>query len=199
MTTRLNERILIVHTATRLTLEVTAEKKLHCAVNEENDTFSPYVALDDISTFEVVRMDTLAPLADRQDNDLDPQVSVQLEQAKERAVFCFGKEKGKSKDKSKILLRPTCSPLENRRQRLKELRAKTECDVHGRKGHWAYDRDRAMSPSGDVTDANARIGIAEPLRMSAVVRRHHTCIVTFSTCAPVSCVTVSLHSRTLPP
>ena len=71
---------------------------------------------------------------------LTQEVSVQLEQAKEQAYFPFGKEKGKSKGKGKFLVRPSCSPLENRRQRTEELKTKTECDVYGRKGRWAYDR-----------------------------------------------------------
>ena len=44
------------------------EEVPNCAVYEKNDTFSPYVALDDVSTFEAARQDALAPLADRQDN-----------------------------------------------------------------------------------------------------------------------------------
>ena len=118
-----------------------------CAVYEKNVAFSPCVAQDDVSTFKATRLDAPAPPADRQDNDPDPEVSVQLEQAKEQAYLPFGEEKGKSKGNGKFPVRPSCSPLENRRQRTEELKVKTECDVYGRKGHWTYDRERAMSPS----------------------------------------------------
>ena len=72
-------------------------------------------------------------LADMQDNDLDPEVGLQLEQAKTRAYLPFEEEKGKIKGKSKFLVRPSCSPLKNRRKRTEELKAKTERDVYGRK------------------------------------------------------------------
>ena len=92
-----------------------------CAVDEENDTFSPSDALDDVSTFKATGLDTIASLADRQDNDLDPEVSAQHEQAKEQAYFLLREEKGKgkAKGKGKFLVRSSCLPLENRRQRLK--------------------------------------------------------------------------------
>ena len=62
----------------------------------ENDTFFffSYVALDDVSVFEAAELDAIPPLADKQDNDLDPEVSVQLEQAKEQTYFPIGKEIG---------------------------------------------------------------------------------------------------------
>ena len=85
-----------------------------CAVYEESDAFSPCVAQDDVSTFLATRLDAPAPPADRQDNDPDPEVSVHLEQAKERAYLFFGEEKGKSKGNGKFPVRPSCSPLENR-------------------------------------------------------------------------------------
>ena len=58
-----------------------------CAVYEKNDTFSPCVAQDDVSTFEATRPDALAP---------------------------FWRQKGKSKGKGKFLVRPSCLSLENR-------------------------------------------------------------------------------------
>ena len=42
--------------------------------------------------------------------------------------------------------RPLCLPVEDRRQRPGELKAKTECRACGRKGHWAHDRGCAMFP-----------------------------------------------------
>ena len=64
----------------------------------------------------------------------------------------FGRhDKGKGNGKDKFLVRPSCSPLENRRQWVNELKAETECDVFGRtfadKRHWAFDREHATSPS----------------------------------------------------
>ena len=42
---------------------------------------------------------------------------------------------------------PSHLSLEDRRRRLKELKAKTECRACGGKGHWAHDRECAMSSS----------------------------------------------------
>ena len=62
--------------------------------------------------------------------------------------FFWEKEKGKGKGKSKgrcrgrYPVRPSHLSLEDRRRRLK---AKAECRVCGRKGHWANDRQCAMS------------------------------------------------------
>ena len=69
------------------------EEVLGCAVYEKIDTFSPYVALGEVSTFEATRPDALGPPADRQDNDFDSEVSVQLERAKERVYLPFGEER----------------------------------------------------------------------------------------------------------
>ena len=121
-TTRLNKRILIEHTVTRLTLEVTAEKKFWAALStRKHDTFSPYVALNDVSTFEAARLDAHAPVADRQDNDLDGELAYSWSKPKNEPHLPFGEEKGKSKGKGKFPVRPSCSPLENRRQRTEEL------------------------------------------------------------------------------
>ena len=72
-----------------------------------------------------------------------------LEVTYEKKLWTFGKEtgKGKGKDTGKFLDRPSCFPLEDRRQRLRELKATIECVACGRKGHWAHDRECAMSPS----------------------------------------------------
>ena len=53
------------------------EEALDCDDNKENDTFSSYVALDDVSVFEAAELDAIALLADTWDNDLDPEVSAQ--------------------------------------------------------------------------------------------------------------------------
>ena len=70
------------------------EEALDCANDEENDTFSSYVALDDVSVFGAAELDASALLADAWDNDLDPEVSAQLVQAKVQAYLSFRKEKG---------------------------------------------------------------------------------------------------------
>ena len=50
--------------------------------DEENDTFSSCVALDDVTVFE---LDAIALLADTWDNDLAPDVSAQLVQVSAQA------------------------------------------------------------------------------------------------------------------
>ena len=67
------------------------EEALDCGDDEENDTFPPYVALDDVSVFEAAELDAIALLADTWDNDLDPEVSAQLVQANAQAYFCLRK------------------------------------------------------------------------------------------------------------
>ena len=115
---------------------------------EENDTFSSSVALDDVSVFEAAELDAIALLADIRDNALDPEVSAQLAQAYLSHGEKNGKGKGKSEGqgKGKFPVRPSCLPQEDRRQRLRELKGRTECRPCGRKGHWAHDRECAMSP-----------------------------------------------------
>ena len=58
---------------------------------EENDTFSPHVALDDVTIFEAAELDAIALLVDMWDNDLDPEVSAQLEHAKEQVYLPLSK------------------------------------------------------------------------------------------------------------
>ena len=69
--------------------------------DEENDTFSSYVVLDDVTVFEAAELDAIALLADTSNDDLDPEVSAQLVQASAPAHLSFGKEKGKGKGKAK--------------------------------------------------------------------------------------------------
>ena len=74
----------------------------------------------------------------------------------------FGKDKGQGKGKAKgkgkgrYLVRPSHLSLEDRRRRLKELKAKTECRGCGREGHWATDRECAMSSSSSSTENQTR-------------------------------------------
>ena len=67
------------------------EEALDCGDDEENDTFPPYVALDEVTVFEAAELDAIALLADTWDNDLDPEVSAQLVQANAQAYFCLRK------------------------------------------------------------------------------------------------------------
>ena len=92
-------------------------------------------------------------MRDTWDNDLDPEVRAQLVQASAQAYLSFSKEKGKGKGKGN---RPSHLSLEDRRRRLKELKAKTECRACGRKGHWANDRDRAVSSSSSSSETKTR-------------------------------------------
>ena len=56
--------------------------------------------------------------ADRQDNDLDPEASAKLEQAKEQAYLPLREKKGegRAEGKGKFLVRSTCLRLEKKRK-----------------------------------------------------------------------------------
>ena len=71
------------------------------AVYEKNDTFSPYDAPDDVYTLEASGLDVIAPLADRQDDDLDPEVSAQLGKPKNKLIFLFERRKVSAKPKAR--------------------------------------------------------------------------------------------------
>ena len=60
--------------------------------DEENDTFSSYVPLDDATVFEAAKLDAIALLADTWNDDLDPEVSAQLVQANVQTDLSFGKK-----------------------------------------------------------------------------------------------------------
>jgi hypothetical protein len=60
-------------------------------------------------------------------------------------AFAFAKKgKGKGKGKGKYPIRPSNPTIEDRRQKLKELKAKTECKDCGRRGHWRGDKECTM-------------------------------------------------------
>jgi hypothetical protein len=60
-------------------------------------------------------------------------------------AFLTGRKgKGKGKGKGKHPLRPSNLSIEDRRKKLKELKAKTECKDCGRKGHWRGDKECTM-------------------------------------------------------
>ena len=92
-------------TTTQLTLGVTREKKLWTDNDdEENDTFSAHVCLDDVTFLEAAELDAIALLADTWDDDLDPEVSAQLVHnwCKSLPFFSEGEqEKGKVKAKAR--------------------------------------------------------------------------------------------------
>ena len=53
--------------------------------DEENDMFSSYVALDDVTVFEAAELDAIALLTDTWNDDLGFEVSAQLVQASAQA------------------------------------------------------------------------------------------------------------------
>ena len=112
--------------------------------------------LDNGTIYEAAELDAIALLADTWNDDLVLEVSAQLVQASAQAYFSFGKDKGigkgksKGKGKGRYPVRPSHLSLEDRRRRLRELKAKTECRACGRKGHWANDRECAMSSSSST-------------------------------------------------
>ena len=61
----------------------------------ENDTFSSYLALDDVTVYEAAELDAIALLAHTWNDDLDHEVSAQLVQASAQAYLSFVKDKGK--------------------------------------------------------------------------------------------------------
>ena len=136
--------------------------------DEENETLSSYAALDDVIASEAAELGPIARLADTWDCDLDLEVSAQLVQGNVQAYLSVGKEKGKGKGKGRYPGRPSHLSLEDRRRRLKELKAKTECRACGRKGHWANDRECAMSSSSSSTQNQARTA-----RMATRQRLHN--------------------------
>ena len=127
--------------------------------DEENDTFSSYVALDDVTVFEADELEAIALLTDTWEVNLDLEVSAQLVQANAQAYLSFGNEKGKGKGKAKSKgrypVRPSHLLLEDRRRRLR-TEAKTECRACGRKGHLAHDRECGMTPSSSSSQNQAR-------------------------------------------
>ena len=123
--------------------------------DDENDTFSSYVALDDVTVFEVAELDAIALLAHTWDSDLDPEVSAQLVQPFEKEKGT-GNGKGKGESKGKYHVRPAHLSLDDRGRRLKEREATTECRACGRKGHCANDRECALSSSSSSTQNQTR-------------------------------------------
>ena len=118
----------------RLTLEVTSEKKLWTAMTTRKTTRFLRMLLWMMPLFSWQLKWT--QLLDAWDNDLDPEVRARMVQADVQAYLSLGKKgKGKGKGKGKILVRPSCLSLEDRRQQMRKRTAKNECRACGRKGH----------------------------------------------------------------
>ena len=113
------------------------EEALDYDDDEENDTFSSYVALDDVTVFEAPELDAIALLADTRNDDLDPQLVQNWYKQAHKLILLSerktaeGKGKAKGKGKGRCSVRPSHLSLEDRR-RLKELKPKTECHACGR-------------------------------------------------------------------
>ena len=75
------------------------EEALDYDDDEENDTLSSYVALEDGTVFEAAELDAFALPADTWNDDLDPEVSAHSVQASAQANLSFGQDKGKGKGK----------------------------------------------------------------------------------------------------
>ena len=67
------------------------EEALDYDYDEENDTSSSYVALDDVTVFEAAELDLFALLADTWDNDIDLKLGAQLVQACAQAYLSLRK------------------------------------------------------------------------------------------------------------
>ena len=134
--------------------------------DEENDTLSSFIALDDVTVYEAAALEAIVLLADTWNDDLDPEASAQFVQASAPAYLTYGKDRGKGKGKrtrkgkGRYPVRPSHLSLEDRR-RLGELKAETECRACGRNGHWANDHECAMSSSNSSTQIQIPSGQKE--------------------------------------
>ena len=124
MTTRSNQQMVIKHTTTLVTLEVTLEKKLWTAMATRKTICFLHMLLWMTSLFSrQLNCMQLLFLPTRGTTILTQKL----------AHSCYKPSKGKGKGKFPV--RPSCLLLEDRRQRLRKLKAKTECRVCGRKRH----------------------------------------------------------------
>ena len=81
------------------------EEALDFDDDEEKDTFSSNVVLDDVTVLEAAKLDAIALFADTWNDDLDTEVSAQLVQASALAFLSFGRTKEKVKAKQKVRAR----------------------------------------------------------------------------------------------
>ena len=83
----------------------------------------------------------------------DPSTSAHFIQDGMTACFAANKKRGckggcKGKGKTAYPVRPSNLPIEDRRNTLAEPKAKSECKVCGRKGHWKGDKQCTMTKTG---------------------------------------------------
>ena len=106
--------------------------------------------LDD--EIEAKQLDAYTSILNEYGHDIEDGVAelVQQECAPCLAHFAFrskGKGKGKRKGKGKFPVRSSQLPIDARKQRLSELKAKTNCTTCGKMGHWSGDKECAKSSS----------------------------------------------------
>ena len=111
-------------------------------------------------------------------------MSAQLIQSSAQASFSVGKEKGKGKGKAKGKGkgRHTCSTVTSvvggPSTTIERTEGKTECRACGRKGHWANDRESAMSSSSSSTQNQTRTGrLATRMHISNQANQVGVCFV----------------------
>ena len=96
----------------------------------------------------------------------DPSTSAHFIQDGLTACFAAHKKKGgcKGKNRGKIAypVRPSNLSIEDRRKKLAELKAKSECKACGRKGHWKGDKQCTMTKTGMFAVASVSQSIPIP-------------------------------------
>ena len=121
-----------LHLATRGTIILTPGVKR----SEENDTFSSYVALDDVTNFEAAELDAIALLGDTRNDDLDPEASRSWCKRVHKRTFLS--ERTKKRVQAKQKERARADILFDRhicRWRTVDLSLWTGCDERG-EGMW---------------------------------------------------------------
>ena len=98
------------------------------------------------TALEAAELDCVACLYNTLGSDWseDPETTSEFIQSGAVAFLTGKKGKGKGKGKGKHPLRPSNLSIKDRRKKLKELKAKTECKDCGRKGHWRGDKECTM-------------------------------------------------------
>jgi hypothetical protein len=125
------------------------------AVHEPVDTweeFSAFVsdgwnkAWNVEDALESAELDCVACIADVLGPECwaDPTSCAEFIQSGATAFLANGKGK-KGKGKGKYPVRPSNLSIEDRRKKLQEFKAKTECKDYGRKGHWRGDKECTMT------------------------------------------------------
>ena len=162
----MNPQTHIKPTTTQSIPEALTEKRLQTSMTtRKNDTLYLYVALDDVTLCEAAELDAIALLADSGNDDFDLKLrTIGTSECACLPFFREGQRKSKGKGKGRYPVRPPHLSLEDRQRRLKELKAKTECDVCGRQGtlgkrsrtrnvflHLVYSKSDTYSSYSDTT------------------------------------------------